>query len=411
LSEEVESFISQKGMSHEHDDAIRHIISTDPLNIEPFYVMDLHDIAMKDALWRSELPRVDPFYAMKCNPNPIVLNAMLRLGTGFDCASRGEIETMIGLGVPPDRIIYANPCKPLSHIKYAASVGVHLMTFDNADELEKCKLANPQSKMVLRVLTDDSAAVCRLGLKFGAPPSTTMELLKHAKQIGIDIVGVSFHCGSGGGSGPSIFGDAVRRARKVFDEALSLGFQPNILDIGGGFPGARDSADHFKGIARVISAALAEEFPESTGVKIIGEPGRFYVCSSCTLATCIIARRVQRSATQQPEAFMYYINDGAYASFNCTLYDHYEPRAFPLLTPAHDARRYPTTLWGPTCDSMDCISKTQELGEQAVGDWLVWEDMGAYTMAAASSFNGFQPARIFTLDSLPPKVSTAAASS
>jgi hypothetical protein len=52
---------------------------------------------------------------------------------------QGEIETMLQLGVPPSSIIYANPCKPPQHIAYARDHGVHLMTFDNADELAKAR--------------------------------------------------------------------------------------------------------------------------------------------------------------------------------------------------------------------------------------------------------------------------------
>jgi len=48
------------------------------------------------------------------------------------------------------------------------------------------------------------------------------------------------------------------------------------------------------------------------------------------------------------------------------------------------------SLWGPTCDSMDCVYQKYQLPNLSVGDWLVFEDMGAYTMAAGSDFNGFQ---------------------
>ena len=46
----------------------------------------------------------------------------------------------------PNRIIYANPCKQISHIKYAAQKGVELMTFDNKSELEKVKIHYPTAK-------------------------------------------------------------------------------------------------------------------------------------------------------------------------------------------------------------------------------------------------------------------------
>src|SRR5882762_8014759 len=104
--------------------------------------------------------------AVKCNPDPYVLRLLAALGTGFDCASNGEISQVLGLGVGPQRIIYANPCKAASFIRNAAKSGVDMMTFDNADELYKTARVSPAAKLVLRVLTDDSKSVCRLGLKF-----------------------------------------------------------------------------------------------------------------------------------------------------------------------------------------------------------------------------------------------------
>jgi ornithine decarboxylase len=377
------------------DDAIQHVIASDPENIDPFFVVDIPNLKAKHGLWTSALPRVEPFFAIKCNPNPTVLRTMISLGIGFDCASKGEIATMLSLGVSPNKIIYANPCKPVSHIKYAASVGVHLMTFDNADELVKCKASNPSCRMVLRVLTDDSTAVCRLGLKFGTPPHLTIDLLRRAVELDVDVVGVSFHCGSGATTAAP-FHDAVRRARQVFDEAASLGMKLTLLDIGGGYPGHRAGRAFFEEIAAALNQSLDEHFPPSSGVQLIAEPGRFFVHSACTLATNVIARRVQYVPDSKlPEAYMYYLNDGVYSSFNCTLYDHYEPTVRLLKPAPSDAQQFPTTMWGPTCDSMDCISRTQQLPEVQVGDWLVWDDMGAYTMAAASTFNGFEPTRIY----------------
>src|SRR5712691_13182944 len=75
--------------------------------------------------------------AVKCNPDPYVLRLLAGLGTGFDCASNGEIAQVLPLGVSPSRIIFANPCKALSFIKNAAKHGVDMLTFDNADELYK----------------------------------------------------------------------------------------------------------------------------------------------------------------------------------------------------------------------------------------------------------------------------------
>lgn len=157
---------------------------------------------------------------------------MASLGLGFDCASQPEISAVLALPHKPDpsRIIYANPCKAASFVRHAAKHGVDYMTFDNGDELAKIKKFHPGAKMVLRILTDDSSSLCRLGLKFGAPLSEVRGLLRKARALDINVVGVSFHCGSGC-KDPSLFGDAIRRARWAFDVGSEEGFNFDLLGM------------------------------------------------------------------------------------------------------------------------------------------------------------------------------------
>eukprot|EP00058_Branchiostoma_floridae_P024114 XP_002609604.1 hypothetical protein BRAFLDRAFT_125023 [Branchiostoma floridae] len=113
---------------------------------DAFFVCDLGDVVNKYKKWVSRLPRVEPFYAVKCNDSPHVLQVLANLGTGFDCASKTEVQTVLNLGVAPDRIVYANPCKQTSHIRYAKKNSVDLMTFDNEDELHKIKNYFPDAR-------------------------------------------------------------------------------------------------------------------------------------------------------------------------------------------------------------------------------------------------------------------------
>jgi len=104
---------------------------------------------------------------------------------------------VLGLGVAPSRIIYAQPCKTKSYLRHARKVGVTLMTFDNSDELRKIKDCYPEAELVLRILTDDSTSLCRLSAKYGASLHDAKDLLRLAKDLELNIVGVSFHVGSG----------------------------------------------------------------------------------------------------------------------------------------------------------------------------------------------------------------------
>jgi diaminopimelate decarboxylase len=380
------------------DDIIRETIVSDNCE-DAFYVVDIQDILRKHKNWLLKMPRVQPFYAVKCNGTPIVLELLASLGIGFDCASKAEIDSILSLGVSPKNIIYANPCKTKSFIKHAADVGVDVMTFDNELELYKVAQLHPNARMVLRIKVDDSHSVCRLGLKFGADIERAHHLLQTAKNIGVNIIGCSFHVGSGCESSDA-YTEAISNAKYVFELGRELGFDMTFLDIGGGFPGTSITKVTFDEAAKAVNEALdlhfpaTDEFGNHSNITIIAEPGRYYVASAFTLATNIIAKRAVPMEDQQI-AMMYYLNDGVYGSFNCTIFDHWEVHPIPFHFENCDdglqlRQNHLTTIWGPTCDSMDCIKRDIVLPELHIGEWIIFREMGAYTIAAGSTFNGFK---------------------
>ncbi|KAJ8325145.1 Ornithine decarboxylase [Batrachochytrium dendrobatidis] len=405
-----------------------------PDSENPFFVADLGDVVRQHQQWKALLPRVEPFYAIKCNPDPAILQTLAALGTGFDCASKAEIDMVLEQGVDPSRIIYANPCKQASHIRHAGACNVKVMTFDNADELYKIKQAMPSAKMVLRILTDDSRSVCRFGIKFGASLAAVPSLLRTARELDIDVIGISFHVGSGCYDA-SAFSEAVLLARKAFDIGQALDFNFTLLDIGGGFPGRSTEGIQFTDVARLLRPVIDDNFPET--VRVIAEPGRYFASSAFTLAVNIFARRVvlrdtiesttassefgkdspttvssqlsldsecnPTNANEHP-SYMYYINDGMYGSFNCLTFDHAVVKAIPLVRQGEylfdspevsdSMPQFSCSIWGPTCDSIDCIGRECLLPMMKIGDWLYFSNMGAYTMAAASAFNGFEKSTV-----------------
>jgi len=373
------------------------ILETNP-DKEPFYVIELDEVDRKFQEWVQALPRVRPFFAFKSSGDMATLRLLKSRGTGFDCASQSEIATCLQMGVPPEDIIYAHPCKPVSHLQFAKANGVKLMTFDNTFELEKIKTYYPEAKVVLRILPDrHTASVCDLGTKFGAKRSVWDELLQTAQTLELDLVGVSFHVGSNC-LDSEVFYDAVKSARSAFDLASSYGHKPYLLDIGGGFPGVDSGPVRFVDTARTIESAIDTFFPITAfpDVQVIAEPGRYFVTSACTLFTNIIGKR--KVVKDGNVSFMYYVNDGAYGSFNCILFDHYVcvPRILKKHTDVEDFTMQTDTehlfecnIWGPTCDSMDKLVDSAFFRELHVGEWIGWENMGAYTHAAAGAFNGF----------------------
>lgn len=378
---------------------------------DAFYIVDLADVLLKHKKWVSLLPRVEPFYAMKCNFDPVILKMLAGLGIGFDCASKSEMQTMLGMGVPPSKIVYANPCKQASHIRFSEKHGISLMTFDNEMELHKIKELYPAARLLLRIRTDDSKSLCQLGIKYGAPLKQCRHLLSVAHVLNLNVIGVSFHVGSGCYDA-SAYATAISAARCVFNVAGEMGFKFSMLDIGGGFPGAPDATITFEEICSILNPLLEEHFPVSSGVRIIAEPGRFYSASAFTLVLNVVAcRSVKASQFRGNDltigsaeykdsdelGFMYYVNDGVYGSFNCLVFDH--ATVHPEVYGADQtAPKFPSSIWGPTCDSLDCITKSALLPKIEVGQWLYFRNMGAYTCSAASTFNGFnKPMKYYTI--------------
>lgn len=361
---------------------------------DAFFIADLGEIVKKHLRWIAMMPRVEPFYAVKCNNEPGILQILASLGTGFDCASKAEIEQLLSLGVDPSRIVYANPCKMRSHVKFAREESVSMMTFDNEEELRKVKDFFPDAHLVIRILPPASKAVCNLGCKYGVPPEDALTLLKKAKQLDLTVIGVSFHVGSGCLEAEA-FQKAIIAARKVFDEAQLIGYTMNLLDIGGGFPGFDQPEINFDEVTCTINSSINLLFPEGSGVRIIAEPGRYYAASAYTLAANVIAKReVESSLGEDKGSMMYYINDGVYGSFNCILYDHAEVEV-EYLKDLETEPKYSSSLWGPTCDGLDCILQQSQMPRLDVGDWVYFQNMGAYTLAAGSTFNGMPRPKVF----------------
>ena len=201
-----------------------------------FFIIDLGEITKAYNKWTTLLPNVKPHYAVKCNPNPVILEALATLGCNFDCASENEIKTIIEITKDPSRIIFANPCKMSSQIRYARANDVDLMTFDCEEELYKIKLYHPYAKLILRLAVDDSKSLCKFNKKFGCRLEQVDEVLRIAKTLKLDIVGFSFHVGSSCSSAENFY-EAIRDCRSAADIAQSIGIRINTIDIGGGFPG------------------------------------------------------------------------------------------------------------------------------------------------------------------------------
>ena len=353
---------------------------------QAFYIINLGALLNSYTIWNKLLPNVHPYYAVKCNPNPVILDALASLGCNFDCASENEMKMVIEITKDPSRIIFANPCKMSSQIRYARANDVDLMTFDCEEELYKIKLYHPYAKLVLRLAVDDSKSRCKFNKKFGCKLAQVEELLNIVKILKLDVIGFSFHVGSGCSSADTFY-DAIYECRKACDIAERVGIDISVIDIGGGFPGL-DREIKFEDIARRINDSITEFFSEKTAIQFISEPGRYFAEMSHTLVLNVIGKKNIIDEETGEKIIVYYLNDGIYGSFGCIYFDHNNPVVLPFNERNNELHK--SRLFGPTCDSIDLISNDIMLPELAIGEWVYVENFGAYTVASSSNFNGFK---------------------
>jgi ornithine decarboxylase len=366
---------------------------------EAFFIVDLGKIIRQYAKWKKLLPIVLPYYAIKCNPNPVIIQILHMMGCHFDCASKNEISIVYELIKESNKILFANPCKMCNHIKFARANDVDLMTFDSEQELYKIKLYHPYANLILRIAVDDKNSLINFSEKYGAKLCDISNIIDLTKALKLNLVGVSFHVGTGCYD-PNQFYNALKDCKTVYDMALDKGITLNIVDIGGGFPGVDNNHITFEQIADKIKLGI-HDFFNDIDIKFIAEPGRYFVASSHTLVLNIIGKKENNYTLKQDNTdiltnekeFIYYINDGIYGSFNCVYFE----KTLPIIQPFNerDGKLYKSKIFGPTCDSIDIIVQETMLPELVVGEWCYIESFGAYTNALASNFNGFQKTQIY----------------
>lgn len=281
---------------------------------EPFFIVNLGDIVRQYKKWMTYLPNVKPFYAVKCNPDPVILRLLADLGVNFDCASQNEIAKVINMGIEPSRIVFANPCKWNSQIKFSRAHDVDLLTFDSENELYKIKLYHPEASLLLRIKTDDSKSLCQFSCKFGADMSEVKDILNVVKGLKLNVCGVAWHVGSLC-SDVNSYANAIKNARQVFDIAKEMGFKFRVLDLGGGFPSVDTDVISFKDIAETINTAISNHFSDIEDLQLIAEPGRFFVGSSHTLVMSVVNKKVKFDENGE-KTIIFYCNDSVYNNLN-----------------------------------------------------------------------------------------------
>jgi ornithine decarboxylase len=359
----------------------------------PLFVVDHDELRRNYATFKKYLPRIQAYYAVKANPDPAIVKTLFDAGASFDVASMPEFHIVHEYikDMPDkqrqawiwDKIIYANPIKANETLQ-ELNPYKPLVTYDNYEEIRKIKKHAPQAGLALRLKVPNTGAMVELSSKFGASPGEAVDLILAADKVGLTVEGISFHVGSQ----TTNFGNyvaAINLAANIFKEAKDRGYtKMNLLDIGGGFPAPYDdTVKPFRELASIINRELNRLFPKN--IQILAEPGRFLCATAATAVSKIIGKAVREGK------LCYYINDGVYHTFSGVIFDHchYHMKSF---------KRGPTQIcavFGPTCDALDVVSLAEELpGDLQLGDLLYSEQIGAYSHASSTHFNGFPPATV-----------------
>src|SRR5262245_33368215 len=357
----------------------------------PVVVID-HDIIRKNyAEFKRHLPKVQCYYAVKANPAPEIVRTLYRAGASFDVASLPEFMLVYEniKDLPPkeqqdfiwDKIIYANPTKPKETLQ-ALDQYKPLVTYDNAAELQKIKKYAPHAGLVLRLRVPNTGSMVERSSKFGCDPGEAVDLVLAAFQAGLVVEGLSFHVGSQCTNFQN-FVQALEMAAAVLREAKSRGHEIKILDIGGRMPAPYNKhVKPFSALARKINAEIVRLFPKE--IEILAEPGRFLVATAATAVARIIGKAVRDGKP------CYYIDDSVYHTFSGIIFDHcqYHLNAFKR------GRTEICAVFGQTCDALDTISLSEELPDLEIEDLVYSENIGAYSNASSTWFNGFPPAKV-----------------
>ncbi|WP_436500633.1 type III PLP-dependent enzyme [Actinokineospora sp. HUAS TT18] len=355
--------------------------------VTPCLVIDLDAVRANYRAIRAALPEASVFYAVKANPAPEVVRALVAEGSSFDVASTGEIELCLAQGATPESLSYGNPIKKAADIAYAYRLGVRRFTFDSDGDLENLAEHAPGARVSCRFLVDAPQSGTPFGKKFGCAPDMAIRLLARAADLGLAADGACFHVGSQHVD-PQAWVSGIAEAGRIARALAECGVPTRSLNLGGGFPtGYAEEAPPLDVHAEAIRAAVAHHF--ETAPELLIEPGRAVVATAGLIRTEVVL--VSRKSDADEHRWVY-LDIGRYSGLAETENEYI---AYRLRTAHPESPNGPVIIAGPTCDGDDVLYQHTPYRLPTAlraGDHVDILDAGAYTASYSSvSFNGFPP--------------------
>ncbi|MEM7641882.1 MAG: type III PLP-dependent enzyme [Pseudomonadota bacterium] len=353
----------------------------------PTLVIDIDAVERQFHALSAGLGQAHIHYAVKANPHPAIIERLVGLGSGFDAASRGEIELVLGQGADPAHVSFGNTIKKASDIRFAWQAGVTLFAADAEEELHKIADNAPGARVYIRVIVDNSEADWPLSRKFGCAQDKVLELLGLARELGLVPHGLSFHVGSQTREARMWTG-TLDQVAAIWHRAVAEGFDLHLLNIGGGFPAFYgEDIQHPTPYARAVMGLIAARFGDVP--QIMAEPGRGLVAEAGAIAAEILL--VSKKSDDDLHRWVY-LDIGKFSGLAETID---EAIRYQFVTPRDGDTTGPCVLAGPSCDSADVLYEKRPIQlpmSLKAGDKVIIRNCGAYTSSYSSvGFNGFPP--------------------
>lgn len=337
------------------------------------------------------LDNSEVYYALKANSDPKILTYLAQLGCGFEAASSYEVDILLSIGVKPTKIIYGTSVKPAEHIKHAIKNGINRFAADSKEEIEKIAQNAPGSKVFIRAVVDDTGSVFAFSERFGTPLESVKDLILQARSLDLKTYGISFHVGSQA-TNANRWSNAINNIRPIVEELMAVGVTLEVINIGGGFPVSYYNHQNVPHLPEIVANIHNTLHMMPYIPKIILEPGRGIVAT----ATVMVAEVISRT-TRNGKVWLC-LDGGIYnALYEAMIHQgSTQYQVHPFVAEEDYTKTMHATLAGPTGDSLDIIARDVELPDYIeVGDRLIFENAGAYTVSMSCAFNGFPKPELF----------------
>lgn len=357
----------------------------------PFFYTNKEILKSNYSAFVNSIKGCEVYYALKSNSDAGIIKYLNKLGCNFEAASAYEIASLFRLGISAKKILYGTSVKSIKHIKMAKSGKINTFTVDSREEIEKVAKYAPGSNVIIRVRVDDEGSVFHFSERFGAPLQSLTQLILHTKKLNLHAYGISFHVGSQA-TKVSSWSNAILSVREALINLKKQGITLEALDIGGGFPVKYCNNKRLPAVDKIFSKInfALEKLPYRP--KIFLEPGRAIVASATVMVSEVISRTIRNSK-------IWLVLDGGVYNGLFEAMVHQGSTQYAV----HTARKNPANieklnyaLTGPTGDSLDIITRDILLPYNInVGDKLIFENAGAYTISMSCSFNGFPKPKLY----------------